>query len=148
MSRARVACTGLYGYCTELYGARQTVSRPGGLRWVPHPVKDVRAHGQRQRQQNEQRQREEGKQTRAKDDDRPAIRPAKAPFTAAADRVLKAGGALEVRQEEVDFDKLPAFFRDFAVLELEAVSRCSFRGCCRPSSTHGPCCEPLPAHEG
>lgn len=50
-------------------------------------------------------------------------RPAKAAFTAAAERVLEAGGVLEDLQEEVDFAKLPAFFRDFVVIELEAVSR-------------------------
>ncbi|MGH3314340.1 MAG: helix-turn-helix domain-containing protein [Streptomyces sp.] len=53
-------------------------------------------------------------------------RPAKAQFTAAAERVLKAGGALEVLQEEVDLAKLPAFFRDFVLIEMEAVSRCSY----------------------
>ncbi|SCK36265.1 helix-turn-helix transcriptional regulator [Streptomyces sp. WMMB 322] len=53
-------------------------------------------------------------------------RPAKAPFTAAAERVLEAGGALQVLQEEVDFAKLPAFFRDFALIEMEAVSRSSY----------------------
>lgn len=53
-------------------------------------------------------------------------RPAKAPFTAAAERVLEAGGALQVLQEEVDFTKLPAFFRDFVLIEMEAVSRCSY----------------------
>jgi transcriptional regulator with XRE-family HTH domain len=53
-------------------------------------------------------------------------RPAKAPFTAAAERVLEAGGALQVLQEEVDFAKLPAFFRDFALIEMDAVSRSSY----------------------
>lgn len=53
-------------------------------------------------------------------------RPAKAPFTAAAERVLEAGGALQVLQEEVDFAKLPAFFRDFVLIEMEAVSRSSY----------------------
>lgn len=53
-------------------------------------------------------------------------RPAKAPFTAAAERVLEAGGALQVLQEDVDFAKLPAFFRDFVLIEMEAVSRSSY----------------------
>ena len=55
-----------------------------------------------------------------------ARRPAKAAFTNAADRVLGAGGALRVLQESVDLAKLPAFFRDFAMLEAEAVSRFSY----------------------
>ncbi|MGW7520849.1 helix-turn-helix domain-containing protein [Streptomyces sp. NPDC054796] len=50
-------------------------------------------------------------------------RPAKAAFTTAAERVLDAGGVLEDLQEEVDFAKLPAFFRDFVLIEMEAVSR-------------------------
>ncbi|MGI5353151.1 helix-turn-helix domain-containing protein [Streptomyces sp. CA-250714] len=50
-------------------------------------------------------------------------RPAKAPFTEAAERVLDAGDVLSTLQEEVDFAKLPAFFRDFVLLEMEAVSR-------------------------
>ncbi|MGW4086251.1 helix-turn-helix domain-containing protein [Streptomyces sp. NPDC004822] len=50
-------------------------------------------------------------------------RPAKAAFTRAADRVLEAGGVLEVLQDEVDRAKLPRFFRNFAVIEAEAVSR-------------------------
>ncbi|WP_326808228.1 Scr1 family TA system antitoxin-like transcriptional regulator [Streptomyces sp. NBC_01775] len=50
-------------------------------------------------------------------------RPAKAPFTEAAERVLDAGGVLATLQEDVDFAKLPAFFRDFVLLEMEAVSR-------------------------
>ncbi|NLU72966.1 helix-turn-helix domain-containing protein [Streptomyces sp. HNM0575] len=53
-------------------------------------------------------------------------RPAKAPFTAAAERALEAGGALQVLQDEVDFAKLPAFFRDFVLIEMEAVSRSSY----------------------
>ncbi|MGP3973536.1 helix-turn-helix domain-containing protein [Streptomyces sp. 8N114] len=53
-------------------------------------------------------------------------RPAKAAFTEAAERFLGAGGVLEAVQEEVDFAKLPAFFRDFAVLELDAVSHYSY----------------------
>ncbi|MEW2453520.1 helix-turn-helix domain-containing protein [Streptomyces albus] len=50
-------------------------------------------------------------------------RPAKAPLTEAAERVLNAGGVLATLQDDVDFAKLPAFFRDFALLEMEAVSR-------------------------
>ncbi|MDX3358341.1 MULTISPECIES: helix-turn-helix transcriptional regulator [Streptomyces] len=50
-------------------------------------------------------------------------RPAKAAFTRAADRVLEAGGVLEVLQDEVDRAKLPRFFRNFALMEAEAVSR-------------------------
>ncbi|MDJ1134682.1 helix-turn-helix domain-containing protein [Streptomyces iconiensis] len=50
-------------------------------------------------------------------------RPAKAAFTVAAERELDAGGVLEDLQEEVDFAKLPAFFRDFGLIELDAVSR-------------------------
>ncbi|MEV5236161.1 helix-turn-helix domain-containing protein [Streptomyces pseudogriseolus] len=53
-------------------------------------------------------------------------RPAKAAFTRAADRVLEAGGILEVLQDEVDRAKLPRFFRNFAVIEAEVVSRFSF----------------------
>lgn len=53
-------------------------------------------------------------------------RPAKAAFTARAEEVLEAGGALRVLQENVDLAKLPEFFRDFAVIEAEAVSRCSY----------------------
>jgi transcriptional regulator with XRE-family HTH domain len=52
-------------------------------------------------------------------------RPAKTAFTEAAERVLKAGGALRVLQEEVDRAKLPLLFQDFALLESEAVSRFS-----------------------
>lgn len=48
---------------------------------------------------------------------------AKAAFTAAAERVLEAGGVLEVLQDEVDRAKLPRFFRNFALIEAEAVSR-------------------------
>ncbi|MFJ2723042.1 helix-turn-helix domain-containing protein [Streptomyces sp. NPDC087437] len=50
-------------------------------------------------------------------------RPAKAAFTVAADRVLEAGGVLEALQEQVDRAKLPRFFRNFALIEAEAVSR-------------------------
>ncbi|WP_280871918.1 helix-turn-helix transcriptional regulator [Streptomyces sp. MJP52] len=53
-------------------------------------------------------------------------RPAKAAFTRAADRVLGAGGVLEALQEEVDRAKLPRFFRNFALIEAEAVSRFSY----------------------
>lgn len=53
-------------------------------------------------------------------------RPAKGTFTDAAERVLSAGGALRVLQEDVDRAKLPEFFRDFALLEAEAVSRFSY----------------------
>ncbi|MFE5207212.1 Scr1 family TA system antitoxin-like transcriptional regulator [Streptomyces sp. NPDC056600] len=53
-------------------------------------------------------------------------RPAKGAFTDAAERVLGAEGALRVLQEDVDRAKLPLFFRDFAVLESEAVSRFSY----------------------
>ncbi|WP_448316463.1 helix-turn-helix domain-containing protein [Streptomyces sp. CO7] len=53
-------------------------------------------------------------------------RPAKGAFTDAAERVLCAEGALRVLQEDVDRAKLPLFFRDFAVLESEAVSRFSY----------------------
>ncbi|GAA4963044.1 helix-turn-helix transcriptional regulator [Streptomyces heliomycini] len=53
-------------------------------------------------------------------------RPAKAAFTRAADRVLEAGGVLEVLQDEVDRAKLPRFFRNFAIIEAEVVSRFSY----------------------
>ncbi|MCP9985624.1 helix-turn-helix transcriptional regulator [Streptomyces sudanensis] len=53
-------------------------------------------------------------------------RPAKAAFTRAAERVLEAGGVLEVLQDEVDRAKLPRFFRNFAVIEADAVSRFDF----------------------
>ncbi|MGW0627189.1 helix-turn-helix domain-containing protein [Streptomyces sp. NPDC002758] len=53
-------------------------------------------------------------------------RPAKVAFTDAAERVLGAGGALRVLQEDVDRAKLPLFFQDFALLESEAVSRFSY----------------------
>lgn len=53
-------------------------------------------------------------------------RPAKAAFTDAAERVLSAGGALAVLQDDVDRAKLPAFFWDFASIETEAVSRFSY----------------------
>ncbi|MDH6438190.1 transcriptional regulator with XRE-family HTH domain [Streptomyces sp. SAI-144] len=50
-------------------------------------------------------------------------RPAKSAFTAAAERALEAGGVLEALQGEVDRAKLPRFFRNFALIEAEAVSR-------------------------
>lgn len=50
-------------------------------------------------------------------------RPAKAAFTLAADRALEARGVLEVLQDDVDRAKLPRFFRNFALIEAEAVSR-------------------------
>ncbi|MFL9683485.1 helix-turn-helix domain-containing protein [Streptomyces sp. KL110A] len=50
-------------------------------------------------------------------------RPAKAAFTAAAERALEAGGVLEALQGEVDRAKLPRFFRNFALIEAEVVSR-------------------------
>ncbi|MFG2561689.1 helix-turn-helix domain-containing protein [Streptomyces sp. NPDC048496] len=53
-------------------------------------------------------------------------RPAKEAFTVAADRVLAAGGVLEVLQDEVDRAKLPQFFRSFALIEAEVVSRFSY----------------------
>ncbi|PJM93998.1 helix-turn-helix domain-containing protein [Streptomyces sp. CB01373] len=53
-------------------------------------------------------------------------RPAKAAFTVAADRVLEACGVLEVLQDEVDRAKLPRFFRNFALIEAEVVSRFSY----------------------
>jgi transcriptional regulator with XRE-family HTH domain len=53
-------------------------------------------------------------------------RPAKAAFTVAAERVLEADGVLEVLQDEVDRAKLPRFFRNFALLEAEALSRFSY----------------------
>lgn len=53
-------------------------------------------------------------------------RPAKAAFTVAAERVLEAGGVLEVLQDEVDRAKLPRFFRNFALIEAEVVSRFSY----------------------
>ncbi|MEU8867612.1 helix-turn-helix domain-containing protein [Streptomyces umbrinus] len=53
-------------------------------------------------------------------------RPAKAAFTEAAERVLNAGGALRVLQEDVELARLPLFFQDFALIEAEAVSRFSY----------------------
>jgi len=49
-------------------------------------------------------------------------RPAKLPFTQAAERVLDAGGTLLALQEDVDLARLPRFFHDFATLEAEAIS--------------------------
>ncbi|MGW1655424.1 helix-turn-helix domain-containing protein [Streptomyces atratus] len=53
-------------------------------------------------------------------------RPAKEAFTVAADRVLAAGGVLEVLQADVDRAKLPQFFRNFALIEAEVLSRFSY----------------------
>ncbi|QFR92375.1 helix-turn-helix domain-containing protein [Streptomyces tsukubensis] len=53
-------------------------------------------------------------------------RPAKIAFTEATERVLNAGGALRVLQEDVDLARLPLFFQDFAVIEAEAVSHFSY----------------------
>ncbi|CAM5277093.1 XRE family transcriptional regulator OS=Streptomyces alboniger OX=132473 GN=CP975_29140 PE=4 SV=1 [Streptomyces alboniger] len=53
-------------------------------------------------------------------------RPAKEAFTLAAERVLKANGLLGVLQDEVDRAKLPRFFRNFALIEAEALSRFSY----------------------
>ncbi|MFP8884139.1 helix-turn-helix domain-containing protein [Streptomyces mangrovi] len=53
-------------------------------------------------------------------------RPAKAAFTIAADRALGARGVLEVLQDDVERAKLPRFFRNFALLESEALSRFSY----------------------
>ncbi|MFJ1675950.1 helix-turn-helix domain-containing protein [Streptomyces sp. NPDC088251] len=53
-------------------------------------------------------------------------RPAKEAFTVAADRVLTAGGLLEVLQVDVDRAKLPQFFRNFALIEAEVLSRFSY----------------------
>ncbi|MFE4953988.1 helix-turn-helix domain-containing protein [Streptomyces sp. NPDC056653] len=53
-------------------------------------------------------------------------RPAKEAFTAAAEQVLAAGSVLEVLQSEVDRAKLPRFFRNFALIEAEVLSRFSY----------------------
>ncbi|MEU0130958.1 DUF5753 domain-containing protein [Streptomyces sp. NPDC006289] len=53
-------------------------------------------------------------------------RAAKATFTVAAERVLGAGGVLDVLQSEVDRAKLPRFFRNFALIEAEVLSRFSY----------------------
>lgn len=53
-------------------------------------------------------------------------RPAKAAFTRAADQVLEVDGVLEALQVEVDRAKLPRFFRNFALIEAEVVSRFSY----------------------
>lgn len=53
-------------------------------------------------------------------------RPAKTSFTEAAESVLDARGALRALQDGVDLARLPVFFRDFALLETEAVSRFSY----------------------
>ncbi|GAA1164265.1 helix-turn-helix transcriptional regulator [Streptomyces hebeiensis] len=53
-------------------------------------------------------------------------RPAKSAFTTAAEGVLDARGTLEVLQDDVDLAKLPAFFQDFARIEVEAICRYDF----------------------
>lgn len=53
-------------------------------------------------------------------------RAAKEAFTLAAERVLGANGVLEVLQDVVDLAKLPKFFRDFALIEAEVLSRFSY----------------------
>ncbi|MEW2604450.1 helix-turn-helix transcriptional regulator [Streptomyces sp. NPDC047916] len=53
-------------------------------------------------------------------------RAAKATFTVAAERALGAGGVLDVLQGEVDRAKLPRFFRNFALIEAEVLSRFSY----------------------
>ncbi|MFJ3089904.1 helix-turn-helix domain-containing protein [Streptomyces sp. NPDC086838] len=53
-------------------------------------------------------------------------RPAKEAFTAAVERVLGGGGVLAVLQDDVDRAKLPRFFRNFAQIEADVVSRFSY----------------------
>ncbi|WP_328947670.1 helix-turn-helix domain-containing protein [Streptomyces sp. NBC_01220] len=53
-------------------------------------------------------------------------RPAKAAFTRAAEGAVDAGGVLDVLQPEVDRAKLPRFFRNFAAIEADVVSRFSY----------------------
>ncbi|MFD5657613.1 helix-turn-helix domain-containing protein [Streptomyces hirsutus] len=53
-------------------------------------------------------------------------RPAKEAFTEAAERVLDARGVLKVLQPDVDRAKLPRFFRNFAAVEAEVLSRFSY----------------------
>ncbi|MEK8142525.1 helix-turn-helix transcriptional regulator [Streptomyces sp. M10(2022)] len=53
-------------------------------------------------------------------------RAAKETFTVAAERVLAAGGVLDVLQGEVDRAKLPRFFRSFALIEADVLSRFSY----------------------
>nr|WP_031090457.1 helix-turn-helix transcriptional regulator [Streptomyces sp. NRRL WC-3549] len=53
-------------------------------------------------------------------------RPAKEAFTEAAERVLRAEGVLKVLQADVDRAKLPRFFRNFALIEAEVLSRFSY----------------------
>ncbi|MDR3084031.1 MAG: helix-turn-helix transcriptional regulator, partial [Streptomyces sp.] len=53
-------------------------------------------------------------------------RPAKEAFTEAADEVLDARGVLIALQPEVDRAKLPPFFRNFALIEADVVSRFSY----------------------
>ncbi|MFF1419182.1 Scr1 family TA system antitoxin-like transcriptional regulator [Streptomyces sp. NPDC058280] len=49
-------------------------------------------------------------------------RPAKSAFTEAAEVALNAGGTLAVLQDDVDLARLPAFFQNFALLEMDALS--------------------------
>lgn len=53
-------------------------------------------------------------------------RPAKLAFTKAAETALRGEGVLITLQEDVDLARLPMFFRDFALLEAEAVCRYSY----------------------
>ncbi|MGW3164150.1 helix-turn-helix domain-containing protein [Streptomyces sp. NPDC001142] len=53
-------------------------------------------------------------------------RAAKEAFTVAADQTLASGGLLQVLQADVDRAKLPRFFRNFALIEAEAMSRFSY----------------------
>lgn len=53
-------------------------------------------------------------------------RPAKAAFTEAAEGAVDAGGVLNVLQPEVDRAKLPRFFRNFAAIEADVLSRFSY----------------------
>ncbi|POX43109.1 transcriptional regulator [Streptomyces sp. Ru73] len=53
-------------------------------------------------------------------------RPAKNVFTEAVEDVLEAAGALRTLQPQVELAKFPEFFKDFALLEAEALSRFSY----------------------
>ncbi|MFF3732543.1 Scr1 family TA system antitoxin-like transcriptional regulator [Streptomyces sp. NPDC002476] len=53
-------------------------------------------------------------------------RAAKEAFTVAADQTLASGGLLQVLQADVDRAKLPRFFRNFALIEAEVLSRFSY----------------------
>ncbi|MFC9424232.1 helix-turn-helix transcriptional regulator [Streptomyces sp. NPDC056987] len=64
-------------------------------------------------------------------------RPAKSAFTGAADEELNTGGALTVLQDEVDLARLPAFFQNFALIELEAVSLFWYGGYVMPERRDG-----------